>query len=63
VDVFFASDSAEAKEQIAAFLESLGMRGQDVGGLSMAHTLEWAGVLLMGLARNGAGFGIALGAA
>ncbi|MFC1402235.1 MULTISPECIES: hypothetical protein [Streptacidiphilus] len=28
----------------------------------MAPVLEWTGILLMGLARNGAGFDIALGA-
>jgi hypothetical protein len=28
----------------------------------MTYVLEWDGILLMGLARNGAGFDIALGA-
>jgi hypothetical protein len=28
----------------------------------MAHALEWAGLLLVGVAGNGAGFDIALGA-
>lgn len=28
----------------------------------MAHALEWAGLLLVGVARNGAGFDLALGA-
>jgi predicted dinucleotide-binding enzyme len=60
VDVFFAGDSAEAKARFAPFLESLDMRPLDAGGLEMAHVLEWAGVLLVGLARNGAGFDIAL---
>ena len=62
VDVFFAGDSAEAKTTSAAFLESMDMRPLDAGGLEMAHVLEWAGVLLVGVARNGAGFDIALGA-
>ena len=62
VDVFFASDSDEAKATFAAFLASLDMRPLDAGGLKMAHALEWAGVLLVGLARNGAGFDLALGA-
>ncbi|MEW2567262.1 NAD(P)-binding domain-containing protein [Streptomyces sp. NPDC047070] len=62
VDVFFAGDGAEAKARVAAFLESLDMRALDAGGLDMAHALEWAGLLLVGLARNGAGFDIALGA-
>jgi 8-hydroxy-5-deazaflavin:NADPH oxidoreductase len=62
VDVFFAGDSAEAKARVAAFLESLDMRPLDAGGLEMASVLEWAGILLVSLARNGAGFDIALGA-
>ena len=62
VDVFFAGDGAEAKARVAAFLESLDMRPLDAGGLEMAYVLEWAGILLMGLARNGAGFDLSLGA-
>jgi len=62
LDVFFAGDSAEAKARVAAFLESLDTRPLDAGGLEMASVLEWAGVLLVGVARNGAGFDIALGA-
>ncbi|MFD4351082.1 hypothetical protein ACFWPX_00880 [Nocardia sp. NPDC058518] len=60
--MFFAGDSTEAKARVAAFLESLDMRALDAGGLEMAHALEWAGILLVSLARNGAGFDIALGA-
>jgi predicted dinucleotide-binding enzyme len=62
VDAFFAGDNAEAKARVATFLESLDMRPLDAGALEMAHALEWAGILLVGLARNGAGFDIALGA-
>jgi predicted dinucleotide-binding enzyme len=62
LDVFFAGGNAEARARVAAFLESLGMRPLDAGGLESTHALEWAGILLMGLARNGGGFGIALGA-
>jgi 8-hydroxy-5-deazaflavin:NADPH oxidoreductase len=62
VDVFFAGDSAEAKARVVAFLKSLDMRPLDAGGLEMTYVLEWAGVLLVGLARHGAGFDIALGA-
>ena len=61
-DVFFAGDDPAAKASVAAFIESLGLRPLDVGGLEMAHWLEGAGLLMMGLARNGAGFDIALGA-
>jgi predicted dinucleotide-binding enzyme len=62
VDVFLAGDSDEAKASFAAFVESLGMRPLDTGGLEMAHALEWAGIVLVGVARNGAGFDVALGA-
>jgi len=62
MDAFFAGDSSEAKARVAAFLESMDMRPLDAGGLDMAHVLEWAGILLVGVARNGAGFDIALGA-
>jgi predicted dinucleotide-binding enzyme len=62
VDVFFAGDSAEAKARVAALLESLDMRPLDAGGLEITHALEWAGILLVGLASSGAGFDIALGA-
>jgi len=34
----------------------------DAGGLDLAYGLEWVGILLVGIARNGAGFDIALGA-
>jgi predicted dinucleotide-binding enzyme len=61
LDVFFSGDSADAKARVAAFLESLDMRALDAGGLDMAHALEWAGILLVGLARNGAGFDVAFG--
>ncbi|MET0965023.1 MAG: NAD(P)-binding domain-containing protein [Nakamurella sp.] len=62
LDVFLAGDNAEAKSRFAAFLESLGLRPLDAGGLEMTHALEWAGILLVGLARSGAGFDIALAA-
>ena len=62
MDAFFAGDSAEAKARVAAFLESLDLRPLDAGGLDMAHALEWAGLLLVGVARSGAGFDLALGA-
>jgi 8-hydroxy-5-deazaflavin:NADPH oxidoreductase len=62
LDAFYAGDSAEAKARVAALLESLDMRPLDAGGLEMASVLEWAGILLVGLARNGAGFDLALGA-
>jgi len=62
LDAFLAGDSAEGKAGVKALLESLGLRPLDAGDLQMASVLEWAGILLMGLARNGAGFELALGA-
>jgi predicted dinucleotide-binding enzyme len=62
LDVLFAGDGADAKAPFAAFLQSLDMRPLDVGGLEMTYVLEWAGILIMGLARNGAGFDVTLGA-
>ena len=62
LDAFIAGDSAEAKATVATFLESLELRTLDAGGLQAASILESAGLLLMGLARNGAGFDLALGA-
>jgi predicted dinucleotide-binding enzyme len=62
LDAFLAGDSAEAKAAVGAFLESMEMRPLDAGGLEMAFVLEWAAILLMGLARNGAGFDLSLGA-
>jgi hypothetical protein len=61
VDSFFAGDS-EAKASVAALLESLDVRPLDAGGLEMTWALEWGGILLVSVARNGAGFDIALGA-
>jgi predicted dinucleotide-binding enzyme len=54
-DVFIAGDSAQAKAGVAAFIESLGLRPRDVGGLTMAHWLEGMGLVTVGLAGNGVG--------
>jgi predicted dinucleotide-binding enzyme len=62
VDVFFAGDNVEAKAHVGEFLKSLDMRPLDAGGVEMTSVLEWAGILLVGVASNGAGFDIALGA-
>jgi len=62
LDAFLAGDDVEAKTRVSAFLESLDMRALDAGPLEMAHALEWAGILLVAVARNGAGLDIALGA-
>jgi 8-hydroxy-5-deazaflavin:NADPH oxidoreductase len=61
LDVLLAGDDALAKKSVSAFIESLGLRPLDVGSLEMAHWLEGAGLLMMGLASHGVGFNIALG--
>jgi 8-hydroxy-5-deazaflavin:NADPH oxidoreductase len=55
LDAYFAGDDAAAKAQVSAFLGSLDLRPLDVGGLQMAHTLEALGLMMIGLAKNGAG--------
>ncbi|MCS7482436.1 NADPH-dependent F420 reductase [Umezawaea endophytica] len=52
---FIAGDDAQAKVDVATFVESLGLRPLDVGGLKMAHWLEGLGVVTVGLANNGVG--------
>jgi 8-hydroxy-5-deazaflavin:NADPH oxidoreductase len=54
-DVFLAGDNAQAKTAVATFIDSLGLRPLDVGGLKMAHWLEGLGVVTVGLASNGVG--------
>jgi predicted dinucleotide-binding enzyme len=54
-DVFFAGDNTQAKADVATFIQSLGLRPLDVGGLKMAHWLEGVGVVTVGLANNGVG--------
>lgn len=55
LDAFFAADDAKTKERVSTFIESLGLRPFDVGGLHMAQTLEALGLMMIGLAKNGAG--------
>jgi predicted dinucleotide-binding enzyme len=55
LDVFIAGDDAQAKASVSTFIESLGLRPQDTGDLSMAHWLEGAGLLSVGLANHGVG--------
>jgi 8-hydroxy-5-deazaflavin:NADPH oxidoreductase len=62
MDALIAGDDAAAKASVSAFIESLGLRPLDTGGLEMAHWLEGAGLLLVGLARHGVGdYNITLG--
>ncbi|MGF6768102.1 putative dinucleotide-binding enzyme [Paraburkholderia sp. GAS199] len=55
LDAFIAADNAQARSSVSAFIESLGLRPLDVGGLHMAQTLEALGLMMIGLAKNGAG--------
>jgi 8-hydroxy-5-deazaflavin:NADPH oxidoreductase len=55
LDVFIAGDDARAKATLSAFIESMGLRPLDTGDLTMAHWLEGAGLLMMGLGRYGVG--------
>ncbi|MFG1807572.1 NADPH-dependent F420 reductase [Streptomyces sp. NPDC049040] len=54
-DVFIAGDDAQAKARVEGFIESLGLRPLDAGGLAMAHWLEGAGLVTVALANNGVG--------
>ena len=55
LDAFIAADDPKAKARVSTFIESLGLRPLDVGGLQMAQTLEALGLMMIGLAKNGAG--------
>jgi predicted dinucleotide-binding enzyme len=55
LDVFIAGDDADAKAAVEAFIESLGLRPLDVGGLKMARWLEGTGLVMIGLARHAVG--------
>ena len=55
LDAFVAADDAKAKALVSAFLDSIGLRPLDVGGLHMAQSLEALGLMMIGLAKNGAG--------
>ncbi|MGW7688771.1 NADPH-dependent F420 reductase [Streptomyces asiaticus] len=52
LDVFIAGDDAQAKTRVSAFIESLGLRPMDTGQLAMARTLEYAGLLQLGLVAH-----------
>jgi predicted dinucleotide-binding enzyme len=54
-NVLMAGDDAQAKAKVAVFIESLGLRPLDAGGLKMAHWLEGMGLVSVSLAGNGVG--------
>jgi len=62
LDALFAGGDAQARALFAEFLTSIGIRPLDTGGLEATYVLEWAAILLMGIARNGGGWGAALAA-
>ena len=55
LDAFIAADDSNAKKLVSALLEGIGLRPLDVGGLRMAQTLEAIGLMMIGIAKNGAG--------
>jgi predicted dinucleotide-binding enzyme len=63
LDLFFAGGDDAARARVAEFLESVGIRPLDAGGMESTHALEWTAILLMGLARNGSGFDVAFATA
>ncbi len=52
LDGYVAGDDAEAKQQVAGFLEQIGFRSIDVGPLAMARYLEAMGFLNIALNAN-----------
>jgi predicted dinucleotide-binding enzyme len=62
LDVLIAGDDAHAKASVSAFIESLGLRPLDAGGLEVARWLEGAGLVMISLANHGVGnFNFSLG--
>ena len=62
LDVFFAGDDPRANASVSAFIESLGLRPLDAGGLEVARWLEGVGLVMISLARHGVGnFDFSLG--
>src|ERR1700751_4357508 len=47
LDVLFAGDDARAKASVSAFIESLGLRPLDAGGLEVARWLEGTGLVMI----------------
>ncbi|MET4095332.1 NAD(P)-binding domain-containing protein [Arthrobacter sp. UYCu712] len=52
VDVFIASDSGDARNEVAAFVSAAGLRPLQVGGLHHSRELEGFQLLVMGLQLN-----------
>jgi predicted dinucleotide-binding enzyme len=45
---------------VSSFVESLGLSPQDTGDLKMAHWLEGAGLLIVGLAQQRKNFALSV---
>ncbi|MEC5182367.1 hypothetical protein [Arthrobacter sp. CG_A4] len=52
LDVFIASDSEKARDEVAAFAAAAGLRPLQVGGLHHARELEGFQLLVMALQAN-----------
>ena len=52
LDVFIASDSGKARNEVAAFVSAAGLRPLQVGGLHHARELEGFELLVMALQAN-----------
>src|SRR5438876_7047446 len=50
LDVLIAGDDARAKASVSAFIESIGLRPLDAGGLEVARWLEGTGLVMISLA-------------
>ena len=50
--MFIAGDDAQAKADVSAFIDSLGLRPLDTGQLPMARALENATLLHLGLVAH-----------
>jgi predicted dinucleotide-binding enzyme len=62
LDVLVAGDDAQAKANVSAFIETLGLRPLDAGGLEVARWLEGTGLVMISLAGHGVGnFNFSLG--
>ena len=61
LDVLFAGDDERAKEKVSTFIDSLGLRPLDAGGLEIARWLEGVGLVMISLATHGVGFDFSLG--
>jgi predicted dinucleotide-binding enzyme len=62
LDVLLAGDDAQAKTSVSTFIEALGLRPLDAGGLELARWLEGAGLVMISLGRHGVGnFDFSLG--